>query len=315
MSDNREGAGGEAAARLAKTYVEWQDPFPAATPAVKIIFHGLFCFFFRGKNQCFVGTHNTTREPGGAHAASHPHAYEVRILQKDNGLPTELRAYAAPGGDPAAVPRMNFITSGSAFPNAAAPGVYVYTGPGHAEFNRRTEDDRRDWRWIIDFEELVYPDGVKGRKAGTIMPGVRIDNGLFHTHTRTVSAFDLVPEGGGTPIPLNHVAEISAADIHLAERGSVRITGGPVGNRLLEYAPNRTFEVYVLNLCDEGSHPACDFDPDSPNKEERNDFFLQYETFERALNPPEYMLVKRPDGRIHDDTPCGAVGYGGTPEP
>jgi hypothetical protein len=314
MSEERKVSGPKTATALPKTYVEWRDPFPAGPPTVRIIFHGLFCFFFRGKDMCFVGTHNTTREPGGPHAQSHPHHYEVYILTLDNGNPTELDRYPAPDGNPLAVPRMNVITTGATFPGGVSPGAYVYTGPRHAEFDRGSDDDRRDWRWIIDLED-VYPLGVKGRKAGTFMPGVNISNGLFHTLHRTEAAFDLVPEGAGSPIPLNHVAEKQAADIYLNDRGSVKITGGPVGTRLLESAPGRTFVIFVYNLCNEQTNPECNYRPEANEKEHRNDFFLYYETFDKAQTGPEYQLIKRGGPRIADDTPCGAVGYGGTPEP
>lgn len=316
MSEEKNDRGESVATALPKTYVEWRDPFPAVPPSVKLIFHGLFCVFFRGSDFCFVGTHNTTREPGNPHTASHPHHYEIIVVRKDSGEETGRTVYPAPDGNPIRVPRLNVNATGSAFPGGAAPGVYAYTGPNHAQFSRSDRDDSQDWRWIIDFEDRMYPQGVRGKRAGTIMPGVKIDNGLFHTHRKTVAHFDLIPEGGGEPIPLNSVAEIVAANIYLAPGGHVRLTGGPVGELTLEQAENRVYEVCINNLCDGSVHPGCDYDSTSDIKEERNDFFLYYETFNKALNPPEYMLVNR--GNVDpstDDAPCGAVGYNATTEP
>jgi hypothetical protein len=73
--------------------------------------------------------------------------------------------------------------------------------------------------------------------------------------------------------------------------------------------------IYILNLCDGNANAACQYDATSSDKKRRNDFFLHYETFDPALNTPEYLLVKRGDNDITDDSPCGAVGYGGTPKP
>ena len=304
-----------AAAAAAKTYVEWRDAFPAAEPTVRIIFHGLFCFFFDGKDECHVGTHNTTRQPGHPHN-THPHDYQVTVTQMDGGAVTDRFTHMI--GNPQRFPRINFRTTGSAFPGGVAPGAYVYTGPNHAQFNRNPGDDPKDWRWIIDFEDRMYPGGVKGINAAALRAGMRIDNGLFYTKQRTSKPFDLLPEGGGAPIPLNNIAEIVAANIYLAEGGFVKLTGGgPVLNeRKLEYAPNRTFEVEILNLCDGNAHTPCQFEPTSPDKQKRNDFFLYYDTFDRLQNRPEYLLILRTPGlKSKDDTPCGAVGFGQTPEP
>lgn len=301
------------AARLPKTYVEWRDPFPPEPPTVKLIFHGLFCCFFDGMKECFVGTHNTTHRAGGPHTGTHPHDYEVRILQKDNGAPTVL--HPSPAGDPRGFPPLDITVTGSAFPGGVAPGVYVYTGPLHDQFGRRPADDPRDWRWVIDFEEEMYPGGVKGRIPDSLLPGVTIDNGLFHTHKKTAAQFDLVPENGSAIIPMNSVAEEAAANIYLGEGGFVQLTGGPVGDLRLDYAPNRTYEVYILNLCDGNAHATCKYDPNSRDKKKRNDFFLYYETFDPSQNGPEYLLVKRGRVRASDDSPCGPTSYGGTSKP
>lgn len=322
MSTEQKVNGPKAAAPLPKTYVEWQDAFPGGASTVRIVFHGLFGFFFNDR-KCFVGTHNTTRQPGHPHT-DHPHEYKVTISQRDAGILTGFLPYEVNTGNPLEVPVLDIDVAGSAFPGGKAPGVYVYTGLRHAQFSRSPGDDEKDWRWIIDFEDKVYPMGVQGKIWEAMQPGVTINNGLFHTDLLTHAQFDLVPEGGGAAIPLNSIAHMVAANIYLAPGGTVHITGGPVGDLLLEYKKNRTFEVFVSNLCDGDIHPPCDYQPDAGSKEGRNDFFLHYETFNPALNKPEYMLVKREtpvDGLlrtenfISDDSPCGSVGYGGTPPP
>lgn len=301
-----------AAAALPKTYVEWRDAFPVAEPTVRISFHGLFCFFFDGKDECFVGTHNTTQQPGHPHT-THPHEYRITVSQKDGGVLTDQFTHLIK--DPQRFPRLNVKTTGGAFPNGFDPGVYVYTGPNHAQFNRNPGDDQQDWRWIIDFEDRMYPGGVKGKNPGALRAGVKIDNGLFYTKHKTTKDFDLVPEGGGTTIPLNNVAEIMAANIYLASGGFVRLTGGgPVLDmRKLEHAPNRIYEVEITNLCDGAAHESCHYDPLSLDKQKRNDFFLYYDTFDPSQNRPEYLLIRRGDVvRATDDTPCGPVIFGGS---
>lgn len=293
------------AASAQKTYVEWHDAFPVVEPTVRVTFHGLFCFFFDHTDECFVGTHNTTQQPGHAHN-THPHDYQIVIRQKDGGATTQEDIFNV--GDPQRFPRLNFKVTGSAF-----PGVYVYTGPNHDQFDREAGNDKRDWRWIIDFEDMIYPDGVKGLSAAALRPGLKFDNGLFYTYKKTPFNFELVPEGGGPAITLNNIAEVMAANIYLAEGGFVKLTGGPVGERTLAYAANRTYEIDILNLCNGFDHPACHYEPNNPDKQRRNDFFLYYDTFDPSQNRPEYLLLLL-DSLGTDDTPCGAVGFGQTPQ-
>ncbi len=60
MTDKRQVTDAEAAVAAAKTYVEWQNEFPAGEPTVKITFEGLFCFFFDGMDDCFVSAATPT---------------------------------------------------------------------------------------------------------------------------------------------------------------------------------------------------------------------------------------------------------------
>jgi hypothetical protein len=301
-----------AAAQVTKTYVEWREAFPLAEPTVRIIFHGLFCFFFDRKDDCFVGTHNTTQQSGHPHT-THPHDYRIIIRQKHGDTIDWEIPY--PGGNPQSYPRLNIKVMGSAFPGGVEPGVYVYTGPNHDQFFREVGNDRRDWRWIIDFEGIVYPGGVSGINAAALRPGIRIDNGLFYTFHKTLSNYDLVAEGSGTSITLNNVADIMAANIYLAAGGSVRVTGGPVGERTLNFEEGRTYEIDILNLCDGHAHEACHYEPTHLDKQRRNDFFLYYDTFDASQNRPEYLLINRMDViPADDDTPCGAVAFDQTPQ-
>lgn len=304
MSDKSQNA-----AVAGPTYVEWQRDFPAATPTVKVTFEGLFCFFFDGKEGCFVGTHNTTRQAGHQHAAF-PHDYKITIVQKD-GSSTTTDSFLV--GDPRQSSPLNIKVTGADFPPDLDPGVYVYTGPNRDRFNRK-DGDERDWRWIIDFEEVMYPDGVKGINSTALRPGIKIDAGLFYTQARTSVDFILTPEGGGASIQLNKIAKVTAANIYLKEGGSVSLRGGPVGKHDLNFAPNRTFEVNITNLCDGNSHPPCKFDPHSLDKKNRNDFFLYYDIFDQSQNRPEYLLIRIGEPGT-DDSPCGAVGFGQTPQP
>lgn len=308
MSDQEHENDVEAAVVAAKTYVAWPNDFPTDAPTVKITFEGLFCFFFDGKEGCFVGTHNTTQQTGHQHN-THPHDYKITLVTKEGAsTTTEIIRVGNPLND--RLP-LNFKVEGSAFPGGVTPGVYVYA---NAEFNRDTgADDVKDWQWIIDFEDRMYPGGVKGMNSTTLRPGIKIDNGLFYTANLTNTKFDLVPEGGGTDIPLNNVAKVQAVNIYLEPGGRVRLRGGPIGTRDFEYAANRTYQVDIRNLCDENSHPICKFDPISPDKKRRNDFFLYYDTFDASQNRPEYLLIRR-GNPADDDAPCGAVGFGQTPQ-
>jgi hypothetical protein len=98
-------------------YVPWPGSFPTGEPTVKIVFHGLFCFFFDGKARCEVGIHNTTHR----HHPDQPHDFIVSVWTKIAGQcpPVSMRSTV---GDPHAMGKdFNISVVGSAVPD----GVYV----------------------------------------------------------------------------------------------------------------------------------------------------------------------------------------------
>jgi hypothetical protein len=188
---------------------------------------------------------------------------------------------------------------------------------------------------MIDFERDVYPGGVGAKNPSPLRPGVKISNGLFYTLHKTDSQFVLHPpaSSGKPDKELGSVAEVVAANIYLQTGGSVTLSGGPfVLPQPLIALPGLTYQIDITNNCNRAK-TGCNYNKSANTKEERNDFYLYYETFTLPANEPEYELIctmpKRPRKDIGicverhterailmtDDAPCGAVGFGQSPPP
>jgi len=292
-------------------------------PTVRIIFHGLLSFFFDRTRQCQVGIPNTTQGLGQEHR--HPHEFEVSVWTKVAGQcpPSPL---TFPIKNSKLIERVDIQVTNPTELN----GVYVYENRPHDPFNRVDTDDPRDWRWVLDFESnLFYPEGID-HIPPTLNPSVFINNGLFYTFHKTASKFRLHPSDGSADKEIGSLSEIQACNIYLGPGSLLTLTISPLPTPIILLGGiGLTYQIDITNNCRKGGK-QCKFEPNGGTKEERNDFYLYYETFNRPANKPEFelQLTERvnDDPRLDNcaektgskniesskDSPCGGSGYGQT---
>jgi hypothetical protein len=317
------------AAAVTKTY-DRLGTFPPDEPTVRIVFHGLMCFFFDSKNKtCEVGIHNTTH---GNSTHAHPHELSIGVwLKSPNGDCLFEHPGKLPGSTSHAIGNVTIDVDDSIAPPGVADGIYVYQ-------SSTSFIDERNWSHVIDFED-IYGPLTKSIDSNTLKPSVRINkHGVFYTLHRTESQFVLHPEDGSADKSVGqdgHVAEFVAANIYLKSTGSVTLNAPILPIPLvLSAATGLKYQIDIMNNCRKGG-AKCVFHPASTHKEERNDFYLYYENFKWGSKPnPEFQLIKTPSGEPNPDwaqrlkiciepdvgrhfdaddkAPCGATGYGGT---
>lgn len=274
---------GVAAAAVTPTY-KVKNAFPA-DPTVRILFHGLLNFFFADKTACTVGVHNTTQGIFPPHR--HPHNFHVRVRIIPSAGDPVLLPLPPPITDPKLIQGVNIAVSGA----RDLDGVYVFQDSGG--FNRpevpSNPNNPKDWRWVVDIEsDLLYPEKVSDRTT-TINPSVRINNGLFYTVLLTGREFIFRPQDGSGDRPVGRVAEYVGADIYLTSTGKLDLTVAPLQTLSLPAGHGVRYQIDIVNDCQRGGDP-CTFRPQGPAKEDRNDFYLYYDTFVKPADRPEYEL-------------------------
>lgn len=109
----------------------------------------------------------------------------------------------------------------------ARPGVDIYTGPSES-FDRKTNEDERDFRWIMDLEgqDFYKRDLSEEVQTSKLMPLIHVPQGQFYT--RLKSPFLLRQEGDGGLEDFGAVAAVVGCDIEVNGGGAeLRIAGGP----------------------------------------------------------------------------------------
>jgi hypothetical protein len=317
----------------AKTF-ETLTTFPAGEPTVRIIFHGLMCFCFDGKKQCQVGLHNTTHKNP---ASKHPHELKVSVWAKSADgscvlpIPSTWPVNASIDTGDITIDVEHFIP----LQPGARDDILVFQEAASPPA------DVRNWGHVIDFEELYGP--LPTKHVGKLKPSVRIKNhGLFYTIHRTAAQFALHPtdnSGDVTAGQDGHVAEFVAANLYLdPQQGRVVLKAQhlhkPHSPIELRADTGLKYQIDITNNC-RRSPGRCAFDAASADPQERNDFFLYYETFDRpgATPKPVFDLILKTDNAedkdwfktlkvcmeeeeaappSDDKAPCGATGFGGT---
>jgi hypothetical protein len=151
--------------------------------------------------------------------------------------------------------------------------------PGAVEF-----DHPHDFRWLIDLDGPEFHDSKLTLKPEMLTPRILINNGIFYTYEITDSTFDR--EAPGDKYYMGSIARAIWANVYLGGIGHAVLQFGTQGMRL-QPKEKETYFIGFFNNC--ASH-NCDFDPDSPRKEKRNDFHHYYRTFEIPQGQKEYEL-------------------------
>lgn len=297
--------------------------FPSEEPTIKVVFRGLFSLRFNGDGECEVGIHNTTHQTGRPQR----HDFVVSLWTKRLDL---IGSKFEPCSGPIKLPIGNPKNCCQGYEllafRAKRPGVHVYE-PTPEPFDRESEDnDPKDFRWMLDLEGAHFYDTRLTHYADTITPSFRLNNGLFYTLQKTKSTFKRVdPKAHGEPPHhLGNVASIIAANIYLPPiDGYALLRINDVRIRL-DSIENTQYQLDITNECNVSGE--CDYDPGAGSKQERNDFYLHFDTFKVPDGRPEYELVlesfgdfpEKPDAcseetkpPLNDRAPCAPVGFGG----
>jgi hypothetical protein len=201
-----------------------------------------------------------------------------------------------------------------------------------------TKDDRRDFRWLIDIEEL-HNGRPLDKQDDCFLPCLTLKHGVFYTLLLTKERYTAYPEGVGEPTCLGEIAYWTAAGLDCDPvRGGIALTfddqtsfESPVnGQRLFVIVQNHC-EPHNSHWCQGGDPRDTDFDlyyealkpasyrvkhkviadskPSRPDLSSITDVDLL-----KALKLANYVRRKRGDGKDFivstNEAPCGRTGFG-----
>jgi len=160
-----------------------------------------------------------------------------------------------------------------------ASGVDTYE-PG--PFERNSRHDRRDFRWVLDFEGRELHNHQLSVRDGAINRSVFVYNGLFYTlDTEEVIIRRPVKHVAGTVDDLSLIPQFQTGlicnslgcDIYLSDREEFLFKYGPDANYSMRFKKEHclSYKILVTNLCDD------DVDPPPPGS---SDFAFYYDVLE-----------------------------------
>jgi hypothetical protein len=135
-----------------------------------------------------------------------------------------------------------------------APAVGTYE-PGN--FERTASHDRRDFRWLLDFEGDDLHHRQLPLRAESFNRSIFVRNGLFYTHaTESVRIHDPLSAFKDADI-----AETVGCEIYLDSQQDAVLKYGPRGCYAvtLRNEPDVSYEIWLENLCEELPPMMSDF--------------------------------------------------------
>jgi hypothetical protein len=255
---------------------------PTTDPQVILAFHGLMTFRYKnpspqGPGFCEVAMH--------ADAAKHD--FSVKIFDLSNGS----------GSDP--FNTFNFGPAGSASVekfrldavNADPPDVKFYQ-PVNLQFGTEKEGtvvvpDPLDFRHVIDFEDEKFYGRDLQKNENLFRPKLILKTGVVVTLVRSSKKFKR--QAPFDERLLGRIAQMAAAGIYLKPGGLVALRFGQQEVRLELKPTGKT--LYLILFDNSCSTKVCKFNPNSPIKEERNDFFEYYKMFSVPEDAEEFELL------------------------
>lgn len=313
---------------------------PEGDRFVLLAFHGLMGFAYnQERGHCEIGIHSKAPR----------HEFKMMVYEFSAGAkPKEIwnHEFGTAGYLPKDVVRLEVDN-----PTEAGVKFYMPAYSGNETGGVAAARDDYDFRRVPDFEGPDFYNRRLTKKRGAFNPVITINSGTFLTLCQT-KKFKLVvpnnteanPETVPETKPLGNLAWLIGNLISLEEGGSVTLSFNAEGLPPLPPLSPDTGKSYFI-LFDNSCHKdVCDYKPESGQKEERNDFYLYYETFEIPAGEKEYELhldeaetdtsphVHSPDsegkGKLmavsnlapflrelagilsNDRAPCGGAGYG-----
>jgi hypothetical protein len=287
---------------------------PLNKDGIYVCFHGLFGFAYNSADKsCEVATN----------AKSNEHEFGIFVVESDGDRFFNMLYKFTPDSptdveSPVIVKVENPTKTGVRFYEAAKGG-----------------DEEMNWSRLPDVEGPIWHNRKVKKRKRAMKPRLSIKQGLFFTAVSTSPyKFNCVIENEEPKPPTYHqsigtVPYISAAKL-APERGRVSLTFEDHEIHLTP-TPGKTYVILFSNSC-----PDCDWKPDNPIKEKRNDFYCNYKLFEKPQSHHQYgiqvvsnypkklerddsinffeqvlnfALEKTPD-RSSRASPCGGVGFG-----
>jgi hypothetical protein len=260
--------------------------FPSNSPDITLVFNGLFLIAFeKDRKFCQLGVMQAER-----------HCLKIKIETQSVSLrdAPELSMN---------LPNENIHLEVT----RRASGVDTYE-PG--PFERNSRHDKRDFRWVLDFEGRELHNHPIQVKAGAIKRSVFVYNGLFYTlDTDEVIIRRPVQHVAGTVDDLSLLPQFQTGlmckslgcDIYLSDREELLIKYGPDANYSMRLKKEHgiSYKISVTNLCDDDEEPPP---PDS------SDFALYYDVLE--VPREEQFKVLPALGTADDSNPCNPTRMG-----
>jgi hypothetical protein len=256
--------------------------FPSDYPDITLVFRGLFLIAFeKEKRYCQFGVIQAER-----------HCLKIAIKTSGSSLPDAPEFSCKIPGE-----NIHFeVTS-------RASGVDTYE-PGPFQRNRR--HDRRDFRWLLDFEGRELHNRQLPVKGGSLKRSVFVYNGLFYTRdTEEVIIRRPSHHATGTAdveglLPQTHSALICKSigcDIYLTGQEEFLFKYGPEANYSIRLKKEQgiSYEISVTNLC------PGDVEHEPPDG---SDFALYYDTLDVPENEQFRVSPSPGPGVKNDSIPC-----------
>lgn len=254
--------------------------FPSNSPDITLVFNGLFLIAFeKDKKFCQLSVIQAER-----------HCLKINIKTQAASLPNvpELAVN---------VPNENIHFEVT----RRASGVDTYE-PG--PFQRNLRHDRRDFRWVLDFEGRELHNHQIPVRDGAIKRSVFVYNGIFYTldtedviirrpipHVAsTVDSVSLIPQ-----VQTGLICKSLGCDIYLSGQEEFLFKYGPGANYSMRLKKEHglSYKISVTNLC------AEDVEQEPSDS---SDFDLYYDVLE--VPKDEQFKVLSALGTADDSNPC-----------
>jgi hypothetical protein len=254
--------------------------FPSNSPDITLVFSGLFLIAFeKDKRFCQFSVIQAER-----------HCLKINVKTQADSLPDAPEISLD-------VPNENIHFGVT----RRANGVDTYE-PG--PFERANGHDRRDFRWVLDFEGRELHNHQIPVREGAIKRSVFVYNGLFYTldteeviirrpiqdACRTADSVSLAPQ-----IQNGLICKDVGCDIYLSGQEEFLLKYGPDANYSMRFKkePCINYKISVTNLCTE------DVQQTPP---ESSDFDLYYDVLE--VPKDEQFRILSALGSADDTNPC-----------
>lgn len=286
-----------------RIFVESGNPnqFDLQAPQVKLVFYGLAAIWRNSDGHGLVGFHSKA-------STKHQHRLMIKAWRREGTAPcTQI------GTTEMVPPGANLDLE--IFRPDIFNGVFYFQP---ALTNGQMHDN--DFRWMMNLEGDKWYNQTLTRKP-VHAPILKVTNGLFHTIMKTKSTFRRQKPDGSNVLYLGNIASYVGTNIYLQTGGHVNLSW-PAHLIECPQAPNVRYEIHFINHCNRAGTPVeCSFRPYSTDKTERSDFYMHFDGIDLPADSElELIIAQGATGDsapicgspISDESPCSAVGYGGT---